>query len=282
MKRRTKFWMRVAGAALLTGIAAMAVAAENASTGGCLVSCTAPPAAGDGYCTLTNTPRLPVGQQLSMSSCVHQTVEAGEVVVRFRVSKKLERFTAVGRKPFSEMLGKYAALDCMSFDTNCNGGAEAGSHRTFGKPFEADDAWKPKGTPCGQGLPCGMVSLAADPVRFRLVGAAQRGELRVKPVRGGGDATIVKVVDGTVAFAPGWLKPGTPYRYEFVGDGGQASAAGEFSTLSGRAQADIAAQLTSARAQPGASPASAFLDVMLANGLDWDALQLTLGMREAP
>jgi hypothetical protein len=126
------------------------------------------------------------------------------------------------------------------------------------------------------GLPCETVRLPSANWRFRLVDMSQQGQLHFSTTRGQLQKHTATVQSGTVEVPGGWIQAGQTYRYQLVSSDGQLVAAGEFRTPSTKAQRTIDAGLAEAAKQPAHLRQAALLDSLLQDGLEWDALQLTL------
>jgi hypothetical protein len=82
------------------------------------------------------------------------------------------------------------------------------------------------------------------------------------------------VRDGAVVIEPGFLRAGASYSYLLRTRSGEAIAAGQFSVASTQIEKDLRDAEATALAA-GRAPATARLEALLVNELDWDALQLS-------
>ena len=265
------FWTGV----VLSSVAFTAAGVAQAR-GSCIVTCLS------ATCKVSSI-ELEKGKndQAQMKLCRDQHVLEGVVVADFRSKRQNARVSAnaQGGKPIElrALLRDYATVDCLATDSaDCATGAKSFSPAFLGRQFEPDGTWQPFGDPCSMGLPCGTVRLPEQNWRFRLLDAAQAGQLRIMSTRGQRHEHIATIEAGKAEVPAGWLEPGQSYRYQLMDAERRILAAGEFLTPSARGQRDIDASLAEASRKPEGLREAAFMESLLADGLDWDALQLTL------
>lgn len=167
--------------------------------------------------------------------------------------------------------------DCSPLDRACREGRDRAMQAgRAGKPFDPSVGHKPTGSPCAIGLPCGVVLAPAAPWVFRLEEPrAADAVLQVAAMRMAGAGSIdVPVRDGAVAIEPGFLRAGASYSYLLRTAGGEVIAAGQFSVASTQIEKDLRDAEAAALAA-GRAPATARLEALLVNELDWDAMQLS-------
>jgi hypothetical protein len=106
---------------------------------------------------------------------------------------------------------------------------------------------------------------------------AQQGQLHFSTTRGQSRKHTAIIESGTVELPAGWIQAGQTYRYQLVSPDGQLLAAGEFRTVSSQAQRTIDASLAEAAKQSAHLRRAALVESLLEDGLEWDALQITVG-----
>lgn len=257
--------------------------------GGCFVKCVSDIckiSSGDSRATAHEVRCTEAGPQLEggcmlreseaalLSACRSLAVESGKVTVHVSVPGHAAVVQAAARTSLSTVLAKYPTLKCFSGETGCSSRAAIGG--SAGRSFDPATSWEPYGDPCGMGLPCETVLLSSGNWRFRLWDGSQQGKLHLATTRGELHKQTASVESGTVELPAGWLQPAQTYRYQFVRSDGQLVAAGEFRTPSTRQQRAIDASLAEAAKQPAHLRKAALLESLLQDGLEWDALQLTL------
>lgn len=169
----------------------------------------------------------------------------------------------------------FATSSCGSVNPDC---AEAADRARVagvgGKGIDAVAA-KRSGSPCALGLPCGTILLPASTLEVELIAWPNDGSLRLRAVRGASGERSLPVVQGRFQLPPGLLAAGAGYAYALVSASGAEVAAGEFSVLSARMQADVESDLVAARPKNG-DELSALdrVDVLLQNNLGWNASQI--------
>lgn len=167
--------------------------------------------------------------------------------------------------------------DCSPLDRACREGRDRAMQAgRAGKAFDPTVGHKPAGLPCAIGLPCGVVLAPTAPWSFALdEPRAADAVLQVAALRMAGAGSIeVPVRNGSVVIEPGFLRAGASYSYQLRAAGGEVIAAGQFSVASTQIEKDLRDAEAAALAA-GRAPATARLEALLVNELDWDAMQLS-------
>jgi hypothetical protein len=222
----------------------------------------------DGTCTLRE------GEAALLSTCRRLAVNAGNVIAYVRSQGHAAKVRAAAKTRLNTALAKYARLECFSGETGCSGRAATGV--LAGRAFDPASSWEPYGEPCGMGLPCETIRVPPGKWHFRVLDPAQQGQLHFSTTRGQPRKHTAVIESGAVELPAGWIQAGQTYRYQLVSRDGRLLAAGEFRTVSSQAQRTIDASLAEAAKQSVHLRSAALVESLLEDGLDWDALQLTV------
>jgi hypothetical protein len=207
-----------------------------------------------------------------LKSCGKWRIDADKQVIegRFRSARGVEQF--VVSKPgrsFADAVSSLskglcsASPSCMETSDVARVAAIAGKGIGIG-------GIRRVGSPCDIGLPCGVVMRPAGALSIPLQFKGDAGVLRVINQESGASQQFA-VQAGLVELPPSAWLPGAAYAYSLQDSSGNVIAAGQFSVLSARMQADVEAELAALRAK---SPDAADIDgieVLLDNELFWDA-----------
>jgi hypothetical protein len=216
-----------------------------------------------------------------VQDCFSRSVVAGDVMVRYRHQNRMFMPPAPIAKDskLRALLNSHPPDKCSLPSPKCLDQAmfglkaALGGHGIDGQPSEPAG----RGQPCTLGLPCGTVIPPAAAWRFRLVEDGFDGVWRARALRGQPPAgkpveLQAEVAGGTVAADGSWFAPGVTYSYALYEKGGSIKASGEF-TVQSSAQYAALRRLVDRRIEAGLSEPSAWLDALVANQLDWDAIQ---------
>ena len=266
------------GASVLLAIGSAAAAASNADR--CVVICASGP------CSLVQPPSedpRPLRSRGPVEQCSKQQVKDGTVSVGYMHKRAWfeSPFLLKPGQNFSEVLTRFPPdTSCPVPDGVCvqqrmgRRRAPPGGHGIDGQVST------PAGTgePCTIGLPCGRIVPPTEvPWRFQLSDGSTRGRWALRLLRGtppaGAPAQIeVEVIDGRVELDPALLSAGASYAYRLSFADGSTRATGEFSLL-GRTQLDALRGMVAQRVAAGRPEDAAWIDALVANELDWDAMQ---------
>jgi hypothetical protein len=168
----------------------------------------------------------------------------------------------------------FSTARCLGLSPACN--AEMNRARTTvqgGKGIDAAAArWL--GDPCGLGLPCGQIMKPELGAIVALQGLAADGFVVLQMARGGGQAVELPVSGGRFVLPAQALAFGSAYQYTLLDAARAEVAAGEFDVLSQRMQAEVRGQLQAAQQASSGDALFERVEVLLDNGLLWDARQI--------
>lgn len=250
-------------------------------------------ACASGACQLSQpnsseTPALTLeARYIVISSCQTRTVKKGPVLLRYRHKQQwfnppaaLQDGTAIASlmARFKPDVCPVPTPDCLQANMEQKVAA-IGGHGIDGQVSHPGGS----GRPCAIGLPCGRVAVPADAWQFALADPSLQGRWRVRLARGSPPPGVpseaaFSVVDGVVHADGTWFSPGTSYTYQLLDGAGASLAGGEFSLLSRPLMAALR-RIADQRVAAGQDAATAWIDALAANELDWDAHQAVLQPR---
>ena len=275
--------VRDAIAVLLLGLGASARAQTD--SGDCYAAC-ATAGSSPSVCALLGGPELNTSYQ-RVTACRAKKVAQGAVLLRYR--HKGEWFTppaALAKDAELKTVFEAFRPDACSIPTPaCTQQRMATKVAAIGGHGIDGQASKPagEGDPCSLGLPCGRIVPPATEWRFRLEDTTLQGQWVVRIARGEPPAGVPKefslpVVAGAVTANGAQFAPGAVYVYRLSDSAGKTRTSGEFSLLS-RPLHEALRGFAAKRVAAGQSEATAWVDSLVANELDWDAYQATLERR---
>jgi hypothetical protein len=195
-----------------------------------------------------------------------------ELEGRFRSARGTERFLVrEADKPFADLVPALTRGLCTSSPACMESRDRARVAAVAGKGIGVDAARR-VGAPCETGLPCGLVLRPDGPMSIALQTGSQAGALRLVNAESGTTRTIA-VRDSRVELPAGALAAGVAYAYSLLDAAGQELAAGHFTVMSARMQADVDADLAALRAKDPSLGSLEAIEILLDNQLDWDAQQ---------
>jgi hypothetical protein len=213
--------------------------------------------------------------------CSELTVTQGSVLMRYRHKGQWFVPPEAVTEKLAKMLAAYPPDACAIPSPACTQATlrEKGASRAGHGIDSQVSAPAGIGDPCTKGLPCGAVLPPGDTWRFSLEGPALNGHWKVRVARGTPPSGVpseftVDVMAGVVSVAGTKLAPGLTYAYELLSQSGASQASGEF-VLIGASRLALLKKLAVDRAvKMGLEEPAAWVDVLAANGMDWDVLQL--------
>jgi hypothetical protein len=262
---------------ILVSLSAVAFAAPSVATAGaidCFVQCSS------GNCVVT-TPaskdgrRLaPNGASLHIEQCGEAKLEAAaELQGQFMSARGMERFkVATENTPFAKLVPSIKNGICVASPKCMESRDRSRVPLVAGKGVDKVTSRR-VGQPCELGLPCGPILRPAGALTFEVAGGPTSGRLRLTGVRGNKSEQSIPLRGGRIEMPAGSLQPSGVYAYSLFDAAGTEVAAGEFSVLSGKIQADVEADMN---ALPGRGRGPATLDLielLLDNELNWDAMR---------
>lgn len=275
MFRRCAFLTLVLATAALAGPASAAAAKLPVD---CFLLCP------EGRCTITQgnpakSRVLEQGRVNLVEQCAQvRLVDGSPLEGRFMSSRGVERFvvTAADKDKdasFGTLVASLARGLCAAGPV-CSEARDGVRVAGVGGKGIDHVASRRVGTPCAWGLPCATI-LRPSVVDFQLEpGAPAQGRLVFKGLRQVKGEWSAPVQDGRVAWPADMVQPGAAYAYSLFDAAGLELAAGEFSVLSTKMQADVEAELAQALRTPADAGPLGRAAVLLDNDLAWDARQL--------
>jgi hypothetical protein len=207
-----------------------------------------------------------------LESCGKWRIGAADQVVegRFRSARGVEQFVVShpGRN-FAEAVPTLskglcsASRSCMESSDVARVAAVAGKGIGVG-------GGRRVGSPCAIGLPCGVVLRPVGALSIPLQSSGDAGVLRVTNLDSGASQQFA-VRAGLVELPPSAWLPGAAYAYSLQDASGNVIAAGGFSVMSARMQADVEAELAALKARNPDAAGIDGIEILLDNELYWDA-----------
>jgi len=206
---------------------------------------------------------------LLVEACGDATLRSDGVLVGLFMSPRgLERFkVASAHQPFAKLVPALSKGVCTGSPQCAEQRDRARVAAVGGKGIDGV-ASRRVGSPCALGLPCGAVLRPGGALAFDVQGGPASGRLRLIALRGGNGERVVAMSDRRISLPAGSLQPGAAYAYSLFDAAGTEVAAGEFSVLSGKMQADVEADLAVLSSLDA-------IGVLLDNDLQWDAMRQT-------
>lgn len=200
------------------------------------------------------------------------TAAGQELEGRFRSARGIERFVVRdAEKTFADLVPALARGLCTSSPACMESRDRARVAAVAGKGIGVDAARR-VGAPCEIGLPCGLVMRPDGPMSVALQSGLQAGALRLVNLESG-TAREMAFREGRVEFPAGALAAGVAYAYSLRDAAGHEVAAGHFTVMSARMQADVDADLAALKASAPSPGSLEAIEILLDNQLDWDAQQ---------
>lgn len=221
---------------------------------------------------------------LMIKRCPEYKVELGSVLLRYRhAGQWFNPPELLGQAASLRVVfDKYRADECGVPHPDCvqkrmqTKQAGIGGHGIDGQPSAPGGS----GEPCSLGLPCARVLPPPLQWNFQLEDPSLDGQWVVQIARGTPPSSVPRqftapVAAGIVSADGALFSPGATYVYRLVDAAGGVRATGEFSLLS-RPLVQTLRGLAAKRVEAGQSESTAWVDVLAANEMDWDAYQLSL------
>ena len=234
----------------------------------------------DGAASCKVAPNITVGADFSTPQVACSTLGLVELGSRvegmLRNRGKVQVFAVARNQNVGAVVREYGSSDCAFADRTCRERRDQNMLAgRAGKAFDGPAGHKPAGAPCAIGLPCGLVLTPSKTWQWRVDEAgAANGSVEISALRMATGTVNAPVRDGRVEIAAGFIRVGGTYSYALKSASGDVLAAGQFSAAAAAIEADVVAAEREALAA-GRSAATARLEALLLNELDWDAMQLT-------